>query len=140
MRNIRTKLQQMTARGSIGLVRIPVVIAGVILMAAASGAHARDRWQWDVSTYVWASSISEDLILNGDVVGGGDTSFNDLVDMTESSYQIHVETIGENIGFFVDAMSVDLSDQEVGPLLQTDVEITESVFDVEKLSAALCLC
>ena len=105
MRKILKKVQQMTARGSIGLVRIPVVITGVVLMAAAPHASAQDRLQWDISTYIWASSISEDLILEGDVVGGGDTSFDDLMDLTESSYQVHVEKtvsgplLGVNFGF-----------------------------------------
>lgn len=105
MRKILKKLQQMTARGSVGLVRILVVIAGVILMAGAPHASAQDRLQRDISTYIWASSISEDLILNGDVVGRGDTSFDDLMDLTELSCQIHVEKtvsgplMGVNFGF-----------------------------------------
>jgi len=106
-----------------------VVLATIVLTAAAPCVHAQDRWQWDVAPYIWASSISEDLILDGEVVGGGDTSFKDLVDLTESSYLIHLETIGESIGFFFDGMSIELSDQEVGQLLQTDVEITEKTTD-----------
>lgn len=96
------------------------VIVFVILAASVVGAQGGSPLQWDISTYIWASSISEDLILDGDVVGGGDTSFNDLIDLTESSYQIHIEMKGETVGFFVDAMSIDLSDQEVGQFLQTD--------------------
>ena len=49
-------------------------VAGVVVFVAvtmlASGVESQDGWQWSVAPYMWATDVSGDLILDGDVGGG----------------------------------------------------------------------
>jgi hypothetical protein len=108
-----------------------VLITTIILAAAASGADAGEKWQWSLTPYMWASDISEDLLVDGQVVGGDDTEFKDLVDKIDSSLQLHFEGLGDRWGVFADISYVDLKDSEVGEmeLVRFDAEIEETVLE-----------
>jgi hypothetical protein len=108
-----------------------VLIITVIIAAAASGAYARDRWQWSITPYMWASDISEDLIVDGSVVGGSDTEFSDLVDKIDTSLQLHFEGLGNTVGLFADVTYVELADSQTGELgiVRFDVDIEETVLE-----------
>jgi len=101
----------------------------VVVTAPTPEVLAQDSWQW--SPYMWATDINEDLILDGEVVGGDDTDFSDLVDKIDSSIQLHFEGTRERWGLFADVSYVDLSDSEVGEmgLVRFDVEIEETVWE-----------
>jgi hypothetical protein len=107
------------------------LLTTVVLTAAASVGHAGDRWQWSLTPYIWASDISEDLILSDEIVGGGDTEFKDLVELVDTSLQLHFEGVGDRWGLFADLTYIDLSDSETGELaiLRFDVEITEALLE-----------
>lgn len=103
----------------------------VILAAVAGGAQAADRWQWSITPYMWATDISETVLLDGTQVGGGDTEFKDLVDILDTSLQLHLEGVGVRWGVFADVTYIEASDSETGDreLLRLDVEIEESVLE-----------
>ena len=106
-----------------------VIIAGVAAMTPV--ASAQDGWQWSITPYMWASDISEDLLVDGQVVGGDDTEFKDLVDKIDSSLQLHFEGLGDRWGLFADVSYVDVKDSETGEagLTRLDVEIEETVLE-----------
>ena len=101
----------------------------VFLAAAAGGADAADQWRWSITPYMWATDISEDLILDGKVVGGGDTEFKDLADKIVTSMQLHFEGSKDRWGLFADVSHVDLRDSQSGELGfgRLDVDIKETV-------------
>jgi hypothetical protein len=108
------------------------IVIAVSVAAVATVADAGERWQWSVTPYIWATDISEDLIVDGAVVGGGDTDFNDLVDKIDASIQLHFEGIGDRWGVFADVSAVEISDSETGELgvVRLDVEIDETVGEI----------
>jgi hypothetical protein len=109
-----------------------LLVVSAVLTGGASGVEAGERWQWSITPYIWATDISEDLILDGAVVGGGDTEFSDLVDKIDSSLQLHFEGTRDRWGLFADINYVELSDSVTGEmgLGRLDVDIEESVFEV----------
>lgn len=108
-----------------------MVIVLAVLLAGAPSADAGDTWQWSITPYMWATDISEDLILNGAVVGGGDTDFDDLVDTIDTSLQLHFEGMQEHWGMFADVNYVDLSDSQAGEygFARLDVDYEETVVE-----------
>jgi hypothetical protein len=108
-----------------------VVIVTAIVVFAAADARAGDTWQWSITPYIWATDISEDLLLRGTVVGGGDTDFDDLVDLIEASLQLHFEGTREHWGLFADVSHVELSDSETGEMgfSRLDVDIEDTVVE-----------
>lgn len=125
MRHRRTPTKR--AKGA----RLHVLVIAVILVAGAHAAHAGDRWQWSLTPYIWATDISENLVVGGQAVGGQDTEFKDLVDMLDSSLQLHFEGIGGRWGLFADVMYSDISDSETGEyeIVRFDAEIEETVVE-----------
>lgn len=99
----------------------------VAFVAAAPTAHAQERWEWSVTPYFWGSNISEDLLLRGEISGGSDTQFKDLVSKLDFAMQVHVEAIKGHWGPFADLSYIALSDSETGEqgILRLDVEIKE---------------
>ena len=114
---------------------IVFVATTIAALLFPSPARAADGWNWSITPYMWASDISEDLILRGEVVGGGDTEFKDLLDLVDTSLQLHFEGIRDRWGLFADLTYIDLSDSETGELeiLRFDVEITETLFEAGAL-------
>jgi hypothetical protein len=107
------------------------IVIAVSVAAVATVADAGERWQWSITPYLWATDISEDLVLRGAVVGGGDTDFDDLVDLIESSLQLHFEGTREHWGMFADVSYVELSDTVTGEMgfSRLDVDIEETVVE-----------
>jgi len=107
------------------------VIVTVFCLFTAVEARGGDSWQWSLTPYIWATDIREDVTLNGRVVGGGDTEFDDLVDIVEASYQLRFEGMREHWGLFADVSSVELSDSVSGEygFARLDVDYEELVID-----------
>ncbi len=103
----------------------------VVVTVPAPDARAQDGWQWSITPYMWASDISEDLLVDGQVVGGDDTEFKDLVDKIDSSLQLHFEGLGDRWGLFADIAYVDVKDSETGEmgLVRLDAEVEETVLE-----------
>ena len=111
--------------------RFAAAVAALIIGFSAADAEAGDRWQWSITPYMWASDIREDLLVDGDVVGGNDTEFKELVDKIDTSLQLHLEGVGDRWGLFADVSHVNLKDSETGEagLTRFDVEIEETVWE-----------
>ena len=118
---------------SVSFGSVPLTLTIVALLSVGMvEAQTVERWEWSITPYLWATDISEDLILDGTIVGGGDTEFNDLVDKLDTSLQLHFEGIKNRWGMFADLNYVELSDTETGEqgLARFEVDIEEAVYEV----------
>ena len=82
---------------------------------------AGDGLTWSVTPYIWASDTKYDLKL-GDTPIGGDVTFDDLLDTTDSSFQF-VSELGQEDGnwsAFLDLTYLKTSDDYKGPILFVD--------------------
>ena len=100
------------------------------LFTADANAQSSDRTQWSITPYVWASDTSLDFSLDGSPVGGADLSFNDILDVLDEAFQIHVEGGKGNWTAFVDFFYLSTSDSEVLPIVQIDSDSEQVVLDV----------
>ena len=57
----------------------------------ACPAVAQEKINWSVTPYLWATKTTYDLTADGSPVGGGTVSFSDLMDATDTSFQIVIE-------------------------------------------------
>jgi len=105
-----------------------IAAAGLVLGLAAGGA---DATEWSITPYMWATDVSETLLLDGSEVGGDDTEFDDLVDKLDTSLQLHLEGVGERWGVFGDITYIELEDSAEGGLGfgRLDVEIEEMLVE-----------
>ena len=123
--------------------RNPIVISGVLCLASGTGVSAaaiaiigvmmavpvnaaeRGKINWSITPYIWASDTSYDLTVDGTPVGGGTVTFNDLLDITDASFQIHVEAGRDqgNWSAFVDLTYLDTSDDFSFDAMGTTVRI-----------------
>ena len=88
---------------SVSFGSVPLTLTIVALLSVGMvEAQTVEHWEWSITPYLWATDISEDLILDGTIVGGGDTEFNDLVDKLDTSLQLHFEGIKNRWGMFAD--------------------------------------
>ncbi len=87
---------------------------------------AADGITWSITPYVWVVETKVDLTADGTPVGGATVSFNDLLDVTDASFQIFVEgrRSGGNWSAFVDLTYIETSDKDiVGPVrIKTESE------------------
>src|SRR6185295_8742355 len=88
-----------------------VVIAGTVLLSPRS-AQAAEKWVWDITPYLWASSVRVDVSLDGDPVLGSDVKFKDLVDKVDFAAMVHFEGRHGQLGFFTDAIFISLTDEQ----------------------------
>ncbi|MCP4899444.1 MAG: hypothetical protein GY906_20965 [bacterium] len=111
--------------------RTALAIAVVLMVTAGTTVQAADGWLWSITPYVWASDISESLLIRDEIEGGSDTSFSDLVEIADTTLQIHFEGVKDHWGMFADYTYVELSDSKVGEMeiLRLDVDITETVLE-----------
>jgi hypothetical protein len=100
------------------------------LFTANANAQTSDAIQWSFIPYIWASDTSLDFALDGSPVGGADLSFNDILDVLDESFQIHVEGGKGNWSGFVDFFYLSTSDTEVLPIVEIDSDSEQVVLDV----------
>lgn len=92
----------------------------LLLAIPAAAAAEGDGISWSIISYVWASDTKVDLKADGTPIGGGTVSFNDLIDITDTSFQIFVEGSRSdgNWSAFVDLTYLETSDKfSAGPVL-----------------------
>ena len=91
-----------------------------LLLAMPAAAAEGDGISWSIISYVWASDTKVDLKADGTPIGGDTVSFNDLIDITDTSFQIFVEggRSDGNWSAFVDVTYIETSDKfSAGPVL-----------------------
>jgi hypothetical protein len=96
--------------------KICYLIAAISIIA--SGPVRAQGWDWTVAPYLWASDVKMDLSINGNQLIGGDASFKDLLDKTDSVFMGHFEGRNGNWGLYADTIYLDLGDSKtmsVGP-------------------------
>ncbi len=109
---------------------LPLLVASCSFALFAANAHAQASGaHWSVTPYIWASDTSLDFTLDGSPVGGADLSFNDILDVLDEAFQIHVEVGKGNWSGFVDFFYLSTSDSEELPIVQIDSDSEQIVLD-----------
>jgi hypothetical protein len=88
-----------------------MVVAGFAILSSGR-ARAAEKWEWDITPYLWASSVQTDVSLDGDPVLGADASFSNLIDKVDLAGMLHFEGRHGKLGFFTDAIFISLSDEQ----------------------------
>ena len=109
-----------------------VPIAVFMLLTAAVGASAQDRdsINWSVTPYIWASDTSLDLTVRDSNVGGSvDVPFNDLLDVIDTAFQIHLEGGRGQWSAFSDITIIETSDTRDRPMVTIDSKSKQTLID-----------
>jgi hypothetical protein len=115
---------------SISLMLCMMALA-VSLSIPASGADEAEaqsgpsgKLLWSITPYIWATDTNYDLTAKGTPIDSGEITFNDLLDTTDTSFQVNVETGREGGHFsgFVDLTYLETSDSYNGELLRLETE------------------
>ena len=96
----------------------------------AAGGEPAGGINWSVTPYIWASDTKFDLKA-GDTPIGGKLTFDDLVDTTDSSFQIVTEAgVAEgHWSVFIDLTYLDTSDDYNGQLLRVESDSEQWFID-----------
>ena len=106
-----------------------VTVSAMLLLGMAGSANAQDRWEWRIAPYLWASDIKETTFFDGSLIGGSDTEFSDLVDITDTGVTLRVEAHKGKWGWFGDISYAESSDQDQDLIATVDVNIEDLVLD-----------
>jgi hypothetical protein len=68
----------------------PLLLALLGTMSAVSAQESHGM-QWSITPYMWASDTTVDLTFRDTNIGAGDISFNDLLDVLDAAFMVHVE-------------------------------------------------
>ena len=85
-----------------------------IAIVFACPAIAQEKINWSITPYVWATKTTYDLTADGSPVGAGTVSFSDLIDATDTTFQIVVEA-GREKGYWsllTDITYIETSDDD----------------------------
>jgi len=86
---------------------------------------------WSITPYIWATDTKYDLTAQGTPIDSGKTTFDDLMDTTDSSFQVAVESGFEDghVSAFVDITYLETSDNFSGELLRLDTKSEQWFID-----------
>lgn len=106
-------------------------VSGVIFLVLASTASAQntDKLGWSVTPYIWAAQTSVDLTFQDTAVGGGDISFNDLLDTLDAAFMVQVEGGKGKWSAFGDLTYLDTSDTTERTVFTIDAENKQLFLD-----------
>ncbi len=106
--------------------RTSTTICGVLALAIAAPVAATEEGaiNWSITPYIWATETTFDLTADSTPIGGGKVSFSDLVDTTDTSFQIHVEggRSGDKWSAFIDLTFLETSDSFDDPTVPVRIE------------------
>jgi len=105
-------------------------MVGFLLLSEAAETQASDSPQWSITPYIWASNTTLDLNLRGSPIGGADISFKDLMDITDSAFQAHVEAGKGNWSVFTDLTYISTTDSFGQGLIGVDSKSKQWFVDV----------
>ncbi|MEJ2298660.1 MAG: hypothetical protein P8X94_09215 [Woeseiaceae bacterium] len=107
------------------------VIAGfaAALCAPGANANAQEALQWSVTPYLWASDTTVDLTIRDTNIGGDDISFDDLLDVLDAAFMVHVEAGRGNWSAFLDITYLSTSDTTERPLATIDGDSEQTIID-----------
>ena len=108
----------------------------ILLSAVSLGIHSRaasaqdkDEMAWSITPYVWAPTTKLDLSFQDTDLGGGRISADDLLDVMDAAFMVHVEGGRGNWSAFGDLTYLETSDKEKRPLLTIDIEGEQTFLD-----------
>ena len=89
------------------------------------------RLNWSITPYIWATDTEYDLKASGTPVDTGKITFDDLLDTTDSSFQIVTEAgiEGGKWSAFVDLTYLDTSDDYTGRFFKVDSDSEQWFLD-----------
>jgi hypothetical protein len=115
--------------------RLPLVLATAMVLAAttqtADAAEGGAGWDWSVTPYVWATTVSTDL--KTDVPpfpGSTESDFGSIISKLDGAFLIHVEGQGDNFGMLADFIYIGLGDDRSGSVFETQADIDARVFEL----------
>ena len=114
-----------------------MILAAAILTAPLAMAQAAegDALTWAVTPYIFAPSVSVDLITNPEIdfdtpTISNQSNFSDILDKIDMAFMGHVEAQGDGFGAFVDVMYIDLGDSKNFDKFYTNSDTSAIVLDV----------
>ena len=84
-----------------------VMAIGLCLLGPAASAESVS---WSITPYIWASDTSIDLAFRDQAIGSGELSFDDLLDVLDAAFMVHVEGGKGQWSAFADLTYLDTSD------------------------------
>ena len=121
-----------TASATAAVAAVPAVEAEANVEAsseASSGSAPGGKWDWAVSPYLWATSISSNIKKDGAPPVGTDADFDDILSKLDMAFQIHVEGQGDRFGVFADYTYIALSDSNERPAFTSEGSLDTSIFE-----------
>jgi hypothetical protein len=101
-----------------------------LLLASSASAQESDKLAWSITPYLWASDTSLDIsVIDTGIGGGTEIPFNDLLDVLDAAFQIHVEAGKGNWSGFTDLTYIETSDTVNRPLLIIDTSNKQTMID-----------
>lgn len=94
-----------------------------------SESGSRQGWDWAVSPYLWATSISSNIKKDGAPPVGSDADFDDIISKIDMAFQIHVEGQGDRFGAFADFTYLALSDSSERPAFTSDASLDTKIVE-----------
>lgn len=102
-----------------------------LLVAVTTPVSAENeaRNDWSITPYLWATDTTVDLTFRDTNIGSGDLSFNDLLDILDAAFMIHVEGGAGRWSAFADLTYLDTSDTNARQILTVDSESQQVFLD-----------
>lgn len=110
--------------------KIRNALAAAIVLAAAplANAQADEGWDWGLTPYVWAASISTDLREDAPPVGN-ESDFSDIISKIDMAFMGHIEGQGDDFGVFGDVLYLSMADGRDGRFARTDADLDALVYE-----------
>lgn len=103
-----------------------VMAIGLCLLGPAASAESVS---WSITPYIWASDTSIDLAFRDQAIGSGELSFDDLLDVLDAAFMVHVEGGKGQWSAFADLTYLDTSDTTQRTLLTVDARNKQTFLD-----------
>jgi len=94
-----------------------VLAAALLIAAPPASAQGDSKVQWSVTPYLWASNTVADLRFRDQGLGSSELSFDELLDITDQSFQIAVEAGRGRWSGLADITYLSMSDTDERALL-----------------------
>lgn len=111
----------------------PAKMIAVILLTslplAPAAAQESTGWEWELTPYFWAPSISSDLREEAPPVGS-DSEFQDIIDKIDGVFLGHAEGQGEDLGVFADLLFLSLADDNRHTRTTTAADLDTTVYEM----------
>ena len=103
-----------------------LMIAACINPAIARGDN---QIQWSVTPYAWFPKTTVDLAFRDSNIGSGEIRFNDVLDVLDSAFMLHVEGGRGKWSAFADITYVNTSDTTEREILTVDADNEQVLID-----------